>query len=241
MSYPKPVNELARLAALERYRILDTASEPIYDDIVRLAAYVCDTPTALISLVDEHRQWFKAKVGMPLGETPREQAFCAHAIMGEHTLVVEDATCDKRFADNPLVTGDLGVRFYMGAPLTNADGEAVGSLCVMDTVPRHITIAQRCALESLRNVVVTLFEQRFMNRDLADVLERVRALEGLLPICMFCKSVRDDEGYWKRVEEYFGTHGGTEFSHSICPACMKQHYPEHCHADTPDDQTPHSN
>jgi PAS domain S-box-containing protein len=153
-------HESARLAALDRYRILDTKPEREFDDIVRIAAEICAVPMALISLVDDKRQWFKAALGLGAAETPREIAFCAHAIQQSEIMMVPDAQADARFADNPLVTGDPNLRFYAGAPLLTPDGLAIGTLCVLDREPRSLTEPQRAALEALGRQVMTQLELR---------------------------------------------------------------------------------
>jgi signal transduction histidine kinase len=155
-----PVNELARLAALRDYEILDTAPEQEFDDITLLASQICDTPTALISLVDENRQWFKSKVGTTETETSRDIAFCAHGILQPDVFVVEDALADQRFADNPLVTGASKIRFYAGSPLITPDGQTVGMLCVNDQVPRALSPQQKSALQALGRQAVAQFELR---------------------------------------------------------------------------------
>lgn len=159
MKAGSPENEHERLRALHRYNILDTQSEQAYDDITRLAATITQTPIALISLIDENRQWFKSRIGIDLTETPREIAFCAQAISTpEHMLIVQDATQDARFADNPLVTQSPHIRFYAGEPLVTSDNHALGTLCVMDNTPRQLTEEQRQSLAALSRLVVTQLE-----------------------------------------------------------------------------------
>jgi PAS domain S-box-containing protein len=157
---PPPWREQDRLAALDGYAIMDTPAEGEFDDIVRIAAQICGVPMALISLVDGTRQWFKATLGVEASETPREIAFCAHAIQQRNTLIVEDATRDARFAANPLVTGDPHLRFYAGAQLETPDGLPLGSLCVLDRQPRELTADQQSALEALARQVMAQLELR---------------------------------------------------------------------------------
>lgn len=157
---PLPANEDARLAALENYDILDTARDQAYDDFTALAAAICGTPIAVISLVDKQRQWFKSKIGLDIDGTPRDQAFCAHAIVDNRTLIVGDASRDARFHDNPLVVGIPNIRFYAGAPLVTGDGHGLGTLCVIDRVPRTLTAQQIGALEALSRQLMTHLDLR---------------------------------------------------------------------------------
>jgi GAF domain-containing protein len=226
MSLPLPANEAKRLEALRRYRILDTAAEQPFDDFARLASSICEAPIATVTLIDSNRQWFKARVGLEGKETPREHAFCAHTILGQTTMIVEDASTDERFLANPLVVSSPHIRFYAGAPLIDFEGNGLGTLCVIDREPRKLRPEQVQSLEMLARRVMTQIELRNVSTDLAEALEQIKVLHGLLPICAHCKDIRDDKGYWHGVEQYFITHADVDFSHGVCPSCLERHYPE---------------
>ena len=153
--------EQKRIDALLRYNILDTPHEGDFDEIVELASKICGTPISLVSLIDENRQWFKANKGLSINETPREIAFCAHAIQQNDMMIVEDVTLDSRFKNNPLVTSDPDIRFYAGMPLTTTDGFKLGTLCVIDKVARVLTEDQQSALQTLAKQVIRLIDLRF--------------------------------------------------------------------------------
>jgi GAF domain-containing protein len=180
----------------------------------------------MISLVDEIRQWFKSKVGLEQQETSRDVAFCAHAILQNEPFTVRDATKDRRFADSALVTGEPHIRFYAGIPLINPEGLALGTLCVVDHQPRRLSTAQQKALQALARQVMALLELRRVSTHLADALDHVKTLQGLLPICAWCKRIRDDEGYWDQVEAYFHKYMGADFTHGICPQCLEKAHAE---------------
>ena len=201
-------DEAARLAALRRYRILDTQPERGFDDLTMLASHICGTPIALITLVDADRQWFKSRVGLTIAETSRAVSFCAHAIEQPDLFIVPDATVDARLRDNPFVTGEAHVRFYAGAPLITPDGHALGTLCVIDRVSRTLTPEQVEALKALRRQAQAQLELRrdlieleraLAERDRAEAaqtnligelrqaLDNVRKLSGLMPFCSTCQ------------------------------------------------------
>ncbi|HEY9876802.1 MAG TPA: PAS domain S-box protein, partial [Leptolyngbyaceae cyanobacterium] len=160
VSPPLPINEEERLTALQQYQVLDTEPELAFDGLTRLAAQICETPIAFISLLDAQRQWFKAKVGIEVRETPRDVAFCAYTILQSDLLLVPDAQQDQRFADNPFVASDPCVRFYAGAPLITPSGYAIGGLCVVDTVPRGLSQQQQEGLKILAQQVIAQLELR---------------------------------------------------------------------------------
>ncbi len=201
-------DEQARLKALHTYKILDTDPEKAFDDLAILAAHVCQTPMALISLIDSDRQWFKSKVGIDVAETPRAISFCAVAIQQSDLFIVPDATKDARFSSNPFVVSDPKVRFYAGAPITSSDGHPLGTLCVIDVVPKQLNPSQQNALRALSRQVQAQFELRknlmelrlaLEERDRAEAerdrtigelehaLDHVRHLSGLLPAASTCK------------------------------------------------------
>jgi signal transduction histidine kinase len=170
-----PLNEPDRLRALRDYDILDTLPEQEYQDIVQLAALICDTPIALVSLVDSDRQWFKAKVGLDADETPRESAFCAHALLQPDQLfIVADATQDPRFADNPMVTGAPSINFYAAAPLKTPEGHVLGTICVVDRRPRELDARQQQALFALSRQVMTQLGMRLKLVELEQAQARLR-------------------------------------------------------------------
>ena len=220
-----PGNEIKRIEALRRYHILDTESEAAFDDFAKLASFICGTPMATVTLVDSDRQWFKAKLGINQAETPRDQSFCTHTILSNEVMVIEDASIDRRFFDSPLVTGDPNIRFYAGAPMISPDGHALGSLCAIDSEPGTLDPERRAMLETLARRVVEQMELRRVSHDLAEALEDLKTLRGLLPICSHCKGIRNDSGYWERVEDYLCTRGGTDLTHGVCPLCAEEYYP----------------
>ena len=181
MKAPLPPDEDLRLTVLRQYDVLDTPAEPAFDDLALLAAHICQTPIALISLLDEKRQWFKARLGISAAETSRDAAFCAHAILDKGAVLeVPDATKDRRFADNPLVQSDPRIVFYAGAPLVTPAGQPLGTLCVIDHIPRALTVDQLAALRCLSRQVISQLELRRQARELAVESAERRRGETLL-------------------------------------------------------------
>ncbi|HEY9767445.1 MAG TPA: GAF domain-containing protein [Coleofasciculaceae cyanobacterium] len=221
-----PANESARLEALRQYRILDTPFEQAYDDITALAAFICDVPIALISLVDADRQWFKSSVGINVDGTSRDVSFCAHAILNESIMIVNDTLQDERFENNPLVICSPNIRFYAGMPLRTPEGHALGTLCVIDHKPRELSEYQTKALEALARQVVMQLELRRTSAQLADALDKIKLMEGLIPICSYCKGIRNDKGYWSTVEKFIKRFSDVEFSHGVCDRCMRHFFPD---------------
>ena len=148
------------MQALRSYNVLDTPPEAIYDDIAHVTSGVCDTPVALITLIDGTRNWFKARVGVDIDESPRDTSFCGHAILGNDIFEVTDALIDDRFADNPLVESVPKIRFYAGAPLITPDGYKLGTICAIDVRPRRLTEAQRDTLSALSRLVMRQLDRR---------------------------------------------------------------------------------
>lgn len=179
-SPPQPPNEAARLERLRRYGLFDTPPTEAFDRITRLASRIFRVPIALVSLIDKERQWFKSKIGLTADETPRDIAFCAHTICRPDVMVVEDAVLDPRFNGNRLVVEDPGIRFYAGAPLRTADGFALGTLCIIDRVPRTFSQEERALLEDLAAFVVDEIElmQSLRNERLAQ-MRLIDAVEAL--------------------------------------------------------------
>ena len=241
MNSPKPANEKQRLATLRGYEILDTEPEAAFDDLTSLASYICQTPIALISLIDAERQWFKSKVGVSVTETSRDIAFCASAIFQSDVFIVPDASQDERFSENPLVVSEPKIRFYAGATLMT-DGQALGTLCVLDRVPRTLSPEQLEALRALSRQAQAQLElrrnlkrlgQSLAARDRAETekehtlqelraaLANIHTLEGLLPICLSCKKIQDQKGNWQPFEYYVRAHSEAKVTHKICPDCSK--------------------
>lgn len=201
-------DETARLEALRRYRILDTEPERQFDDLTALASYICDAPIALLTLIDSNRQWFKSTVGISIQETSRSIAFCDHTIRQDDLMIVPDARLDARFARNPTVTAEPHIRFYAGAPLITPDGHALGSLCVVDKVPRTLTPQQQDALRALRNQAIAQLELRRNLNELEQALHardeaearqvklidelqasarKMQKMAALMPYCRACE------------------------------------------------------
>ncbi len=172
-----PKFEEIRLADLHLYNILDTPDEKEFDELRELAAQICNCPVSMISIIDRDRQWYKSKQGFNVAETPRDVAFCAHTILEDHLLVVEDMTKDVRFSDHPFVTGEQHVRFYAGAPIVSPTGQNLGTICVIDQQPRTLSNAQKRALEILSNQVTKLLELRLKSQVIEERASKLVSLK----------------------------------------------------------------
>ncbi len=210
-------SEEQRLVALHRLGILDTPPEPEFDELVKIAAAICGTPIGVVSFLDDHRQWFKATVGLEMQETPREIAFCNHTIQQPGLLQVADAAEDERFANSPLVTGEMGVRFYAGVPVTDPTGQPIGSLCVIDRVPRTLSEEQSNALRLLAAQVVdrlalraqrqllekALFQAEIANAKLEKSEQRFQIFMDSAPVLGYLK---DGDGRMLYYNQAFAKH-----------------------------------
>jgi anti-sigma regulatory factor (Ser/Thr protein kinase) len=180
-------DESERLKALREYKILDTHPEQAFDDLTLIASQICGAPIALISLVDEDRQWFKSRIGTEVHETSRSISFCAHAIQQKGVFTIPDTLQDERFRDNPLVCTEPHIRFYAGAPLINRDGYALGTLCVLDYIPRKLTAEQNNALMALERQVAAQLELRRNLDELRLALDGIENLSAMIPYCSKCE------------------------------------------------------
>lgn len=200
MQAPFSSDEATRIEALRQYDVLDTLPEQEFDDLTHLAAQICGTPISLITLVDEERQWFKSRVGLAIPEIPRAVSFCAHAITGNDILLVPDASADERFADNPLVTAEPHLRFYAGVPLVTPEGQAVGTLCVIDTVPRQLDQTQQDALIRLGRQAVALLEARPDSKTEKGQSQQARQQAELQRLAIESEKTRQDADRLKASE-----------------------------------------
>ena len=207
-SAPLPHNELERLRALASYEVMDTPPEQGFDELTWLAGVICGTPIALVSLIDEARQWFKSSQGLPLPQTSRDESFCSHAILQPaDVMVVENAAEDDRFADNPLVTGGPNVRFYAGAPLVTPDGLAIGTLCVLDRVARTLNADQSRALRVLAASAMSLLDLRRSVRELQEQRAQLLSTLNTVPTAILILAAPDGQIVLQNraAEELLGT------------------------------------
>ncbi len=216
---PIPHNEQDRLRALRNYEILDSLKEYDFDRITELASLICDVPISLVTLIDEHRQWFKSSVGISASETPRDLAFCNYTIMDDAFFEVSDATRDDRFKDNMLVTGDYHVRFYAGYPLVDPEGYALGSLCVVDRIPKKLSPKQKRSLELLAEEVISLIVDRRLR-------EELRSFEKLFKLSNDLVFIGGLDGYFKKINPAFTKTFGWSKEHLLNTSSFEFYHPD---------------
>lgn len=225
MPAPIPVDDGLRLEALRAYRILDTEPDAAFDDITKLASFVCNTPIALVSFVDEHRQWFKSRRGLGVAETARCLSFCAWAILDDELFEVPDTLVDPRFASTGLVTGEPRIRFYAGMPLRSNAGMNLGTLCVIDQVPRSLDDSQRDALRSLARQVSVLLDGTIVRRQLAEALETIDAFDRSFASCTMCNDVvfKDTQ---MSLRQLVAEQTPARFHDTVCRSCTPKYETE---------------
>lgn len=223
--FPLMPNEAQRLNALNSYHVLDTAKEKDFDDLTTLASVICQTPIALVSLVDKERQWFKSHKGLPVAETPKEFSFCAHAIASpEPIMIIDDATKDPRFDNNPLVTGDPHIVFYAGVPLINKEGFELGSLCVIDTETRQLSAAQIAALKIVAGQVMEKLELRRKVDELEEAEQRFRLIADNIAQLAW---MANETGYIFWYNRRWFDYTGTTMDEMQGWGWQKVHHPDH--------------
>lgn len=223
-----PLDDAERLEALRRTGLLDGDPDPTLDRLTRLASRILQAPVSLVTLIDEDRQFFASQVGASepwasRRESPLSYSLCKHVVAERDAMVIPDATKDERVCENDAVS-ELGVRAYVGVPLVTAEGHAIGSFCVMDGRPRDWSDDDLEILRDLAMAAMAEIELRMTVRALDEALGRIRTLRGLIPICTSCKNVRDDAGYWQRVEQFVTHHSDATFTHGLCPDCADEMY-----------------
>lgn len=225
MPTPLPFNESNRLAALRACGILDTPPDRLFDDITKLAAFICDTPIALVSFVDEDRQWFKSRHGLAAIETERCLSFCAWAILEDELFEVKDTWLDDRFVDNGLVTGEPHIRFYAGAPLRSAEGMNLGTLCVIDRVPRSLSDRQGEALQALARQAGVVLEEGIVRRRLVEATNTLNAFDRSFGSCILCGDLVFSDGQ-RSLHDFVSVHTPARFHDTVCRTCPPVYDPE---------------
>ena len=217
--FPKPANENKRLKALADYNILDSLTETDFDRITKLASLICDVPISLLSLIDDKRQWFKSSVGLDIKETSRDLAFCRYTIMDTSLLEVADATLDKRFSKNDFVTGDSHIRFYAGYPLIDPQGYALGTLCVIDHMPKILNAKQKEALELLAQEAISLIVERKQKQEL-------RNFQKLFDVSNDLVFVGGIDGFFKKINPAFSRVFGWPEAYMLNTSSMEFIHPD---------------
>ena len=222
MKNSMPFSEEDRLKSLEKYFLDDTSSDVALNKIVKIASVICGTQIAAVSILERDRQWFKAKVGTEISETPREYALCNYTIKGVVPVVVEDTSEDDRFKEHPLVINDPKVRFYAASPIITLEGDILGTVCAVDFTPKSLSTDKIEMLEDLADLARHTIEAHRKAQLLIQLNQNVATLGSLLPVCYKCKSVKTGRGKWELLETFLNREFGTQLSHGICKKCASE-------------------
>lgn len=214
--------EPTRAALLKAFHVLEGASENVYDDITELAMHICKAPVALVCLDGGARSWFKSKANGRKISGASCLAFCRDRSLARRPLVIADTKKNRRTCRSEFVVHPPYIRFYAAFPLKDSSGAAIGRLLVLDVRPRKFTETQERVMRVLARKAAIIAELQKVSAHLAVALEQVKTLRQLIPICAWCKRIREDDGYWSQVEAYFHAHTLADFTHSICPACLEK-------------------
>lgn len=208
-------NKKTRPEQLKRHELVETRVKTFYDDFTYLASKICKTPIAIISLVGSKKQWFTAGNGLNFNETSPDSTPCRHTILEDETLIIPDTAKDERFLDNDLIFNDSKIRFYAGTPLIDSERYSLGTLCVMDYLPRQLEDYQIKSLEILGRQISLQIE-------LIGGAEEKEFMKKLLPICSYCKQVSDEEKKWHEIDNHLSKNTNLRFTHSVCPSCHEE-------------------
>ncbi len=218
------MNSIKSISTTEVNSLIPSYLDELNDDealnrLLTVATTVCGTEMGAISVLEHTRQWFKAKKGIAVKETPIEYAFCAHTVLEDNTMVVEDASVDERFKNNPLVTGSPNIRFYAGSKIKSKDGNPFATICVIDSKKMRLTDEQISILENLAVVASHIMDMKYNSYIVNSLINNVKTLGSMIPVCYKCKHVKTDSGDWVLLEKYIEKEFKAHLSHGVCDEC----------------------